>query len=148
VIALDTNILVYAADRAHRPWHDPARELVLSVGRSGRGVLALQALTEFCSVATRRRGLDPDAVWDYVDGLAKIFPVHPALFEDLVRARPAMRRHGLSYWDALLWTTVKRAGATVLLTQDFQDGRSLEGVAILDPFRSENRSRLSKLLDG
>jgi predicted nucleic acid-binding protein len=55
----------------------------------------------------------------------------------------AVGRHRLSFWDAMLWATAKRAGCRVLFTEDLQDGRRLEGVLFVDPFASENQ----KLVD-
>jgi predicted nucleic acid-binding protein len=55
----------------------------------------------------------------------------------------AVERHGLSFWDAMLWATANRAGRRVLLSQDFQDGRRLDGVLFVDPFAAANR----KLVD-
>lgn len=52
----------------------------------------------------------------------------------LPQALDAVARHGLSFWDAMLWSVVKEAGATVLLSEDLQDGRELGGVWFRDPF--------------
>ena len=46
---------------------------------------------------------------------------------------------GLSFWDAMLWATARRAGCSVLLSEDFQDGRRLDGVLFVDPFAPENQ---------
>ena len=55
----------------------------------------------------------------------------------LQQAIDAVARHNLSFWDAMLWSVVKDAGATVLLSEDFQDGRELGGVRFLNPFTAE-----------
>jgi predicted nucleic acid-binding protein len=57
---------------------------------------------------------------------------------DLDRALRAVEDHRLSLWDAMLWATAKRAGCTVLFSEDFQDGRRLEGLLFVDPFVPEN----------
>ncbi len=46
----------------------------------------------------------------------------------------AVLRHGLTFWDAMLWATAKAAGVTVLLSEDFQHDRVLEGVRFRNPF--------------
>ncbi len=43
-------------------------------------------------------------------------------------------QHGLPYWDALIWATAKLAGIPVVLSEDFQDGREIEGVTFQNPF--------------
>jgi predicted nucleic acid-binding protein len=39
-----------------------------------------------------------------------------------------------SYWDALLIATAAEAGCTLILTEDLQDGSTLSGVSIHNPF--------------
>jgi predicted nucleic acid-binding protein len=46
------------------------------------------------------------------------------------------RDHQISYWDAQLWATALRHGATVVLSEDFSDGQTIEGVTFKDPFAS------------
>ena len=53
------------------------------------------------------------------------------------------QRHGLSFWDAMLWATAKRAGCRMLFSEDLQDGRRLDGVLFVNPFAPANR----KLVD-
>jgi predicted nucleic acid-binding protein len=58
----------------------------------------------------------------------------------------ASRQHLLSTWDAMLWATVKAAGCRVLLTEDLQDGRDLEGVRFVNPFDSRNDAIVDLIL--
>ena len=39
-----------------------------------------------------------------------------------------------SYWDALLIATAAESGCTLILTEDLQDGFTLSGVEIHNPF--------------
>ncbi len=58
-------------------------------------------------------------------------PIDPALILD---AAALEDRAQLSFWDALIVEAARRAGATRLVTEDLQDGRRIEGIAIQDPF--------------
>jgi predicted nucleic acid-binding protein len=51
------------------------------------------------------------------------------------RALDAMPRHGLSFWDALIWAAAAENGLAVLYTEDFQDSRDIEGVLFVNSFR-------------
>lgn len=42
--------------------------------------------------------------------------------------------HKLAFWDAMLWATARDAGATILLSEDFQSNRLIEKVRIVNPF--------------
>jgi predicted nucleic acid-binding protein len=55
-----------------------------------------------------------------------------------LRALDGMPRHGFAFWDALIWAAARESGVSVIYTQDFQHGRDIEGVAIVDPFANGN----------
>ena len=65
-------------------------------------------------------------------------PVENATLPDLATAMRGVREHGLSFWDALLWATVRRTGVELLISEDFPDRRVIEGVRILNPFAARN----------
>ena len=60
-----------------------------------------------------------------------VVQIDPALILD---AAALEERAQLSFWDALIVEAARRAGATRLVTEDLQDGRRIEGIAIQDPF--------------
>jgi predicted nucleic acid-binding protein len=47
-----------------------------------------------------------------------------------------MERAQLSYWDSLILASAERLGCPILLSEDFQKGRSFEGVRAVNPFDS------------
>jgi predicted nucleic acid-binding protein len=52
----------------------------------------------------------------------------------LVDALDAVADHDWSFWNAMIWATAKRAGCRLLISEDGQDGRTLGGVTIVNPF--------------
>lgn len=42
--------------------------------------------------------------------------------------------HGIAFWDALIVAAAKRAGCRVLYSENLQDGRSVVGLEIVNPF--------------
>ena len=47
-----------------------------------------------------------------------------------------MPRHGLSFWDELIWSAAVENEVALIYTEDFQDGRVVEGVRFVKPFAS------------
>jgi predicted nucleic acid-binding protein len=43
----------------------------------------------------------------------------------------------INFWDALIVRSAKQAGCAVLYSEDMQGGRDIDGVRIVNPFRSE-----------
>ena len=52
----------------------------------------------------------------------------------------------ISFWDAMLWATARRAGCSAILSEDFQDGQVLQGVRFIDPFLRKNNAYVEALL--
>ena len=146
MISFDTNILVYAAVESTDERHTRAVALVERAIRSRRCTQTLQSLAEFCNATTRRAGLAPDDAAAIVAGWRRVVPVEAANLADLDHAMRAVREYRLSFWDALLWATARRAGVAVLVSEDFQDGRVIEGVRIANPFIAANEAVIGDAL--
>jgi predicted nucleic acid-binding protein len=144
-VAFDTNVLVYAVDRSEGDRHLIASLLIERALRQRRGMLILQTMVEFYSVTTGKLKGRPEDALRFLDRLRAVLAVRAAEERDLDRATRG-ERHGLSFWDALLWATADRIGGRYLLTEDFQDGRTLGGVTFVDPFKAENERLLAEIL--
>jgi predicted nucleic acid-binding protein len=142
--SLDANILVYAYDADAPAMNDKAAALVEALAVSGEAILTLQALAETVNVM-RRKKVDFPTQRARVARLRSLFPIVHAQDTDLDEALWAVERHKLSFWDAMLWATCRRAGCSVLFTEDFQDGRTLKGVRFVNPFLAKNARYLPKV---
>ena len=131
--SFDTNILYYALDDRSHEKHIFARDLV-GQADADRCVVPLQTLGELCNtVAKKRRDLLPQAERLAIV-LTRLHPTVGAIPADIPEALFVHREHGLQFWDAMLWATARRAGCTLLLSEDLQDGRVLGGVHFRNPF--------------
>ena len=145
-LCLDTNVFGYAIDATAGQRHATAVELVERALGSGETVLILQTLGEFYTMATRKLETSPDDARSFLAGLRAALPVYSATEPDLDKAMAGAQRHGLSFWDAMLWATADRVGVRHLLTEDFQDGRVLGGVMFINPFAAGNEALLAEIL--
>lgn len=125
---LDAKLLFYAIDNNNLSRHQQAIELIEQAAAHHDCIVALQAYCEFFAAATRKGAMPiPEATAQINDWQTLFTTVYPKP-GSLQQAVDAVARHNLSFWDAMLWSVVKDAGATVLLSEDFQDGRELGGV--------------------
>lgn len=141
--SLDSNILVYAVDR-----NADARRREVSLALMARAprrdcILTLQSLTEFFFATTRKQLLSPREASGFVGDWLEVFRVCPNAADDLLEAMRVLERHSISFWDAMLWATARRAGCAAILSEDFQDGRVLHGVRFINPFLSRNEARVA-----
>lgn len=146
-LTFDTNVLVYAADVDAGERHAWAADLVERATRVD-GVLTLQCLSEFFSVMTRRGKVPPKTAAELVGRLTAVFPVVSANEHCLIQAIGAVCSHRMAFWDAMLWAASREAGCRYLLSEDLQNGRTLEGVTFVNPFLSANQALIDKLLPG
>jgi predicted nucleic acid-binding protein len=147
--AVDTNILVYAAENGgDRLKHDIATGLLRGLAGSGRGLLPFQALSEFYAVALRKRQVLPQDATAFMTVLAEMLPVREAVLADVMDAARIHRDHGVAFWDGLIWSVARRGGARYVLSEDFQDGRDLEGVRFVNPFAPDNAELTARIAAG
>lgn len=109
----DTNILVYADDKAAPAKQRRALDLVAEHRRAGTGVVSLQVLQEYFVTVTRKLRVDPRIARRKVELLAE-FDVAAPEVADILAAIDLHRLHGFSFWDALVLRAAKQAGCRVV----------------------------------
>ncbi len=146
-IAVDTNILVYALDPQAQPpgRHEAAVSLLKRLHRADC-VIPGQVLGEFIAVAVRKCGMEREKAVSSARTLSTAFPVVFADHGCFKRAVELFQEHKLQFWDSLIYTTAERHGCTLLLSEDFQDGRRLGATLIINPFNAGNRVVLDAAL--
>ena len=129
----DTNIIIYADDRAASAKLRRALDLVAAHRRAGTGVVSLQVLQEYFVTVTRKLGIDPQIARRKVELLSE-FDVATIEVSDVLAAIDLHRLHSLSFWDALILRAAKQTGCSIVLSEDMQNGREIDGVRITNPF--------------
>jgi predicted nucleic acid-binding protein len=131
---LDTNVLLYSDDKSAPAKQRRSRDLVAEHRRARGGVVSLQVLQEYFVNVTRKLGVDPQIARRKVEILAEFDVAAPDL-GDILAAIDLHRLHGFSFWDALVLRSAKQSGCGVLLSEGFQDGREIDGIKVVNPFR-------------
>jgi predicted nucleic acid-binding protein len=129
----DTNILIYADDQATPAKRRRALKLVAEHRLSRTGVVSLQVLQEYFVTVTRKLGVDAAIARRKVELIAEFDVASPDVL-DILAAIDLHRLHGISFWDALIVRSAKQSGCGVLLSEDMQNAREIDGVEIVNPF--------------
>lgn len=134
---VDTNILLYAVDKADRKKHEAARALLHRLWEAQSGCLSVQVLQEFYVNATRKvsvplaSSVAAQTVADYGQWL-----VHTPGVEDVLASIAVQTTHQVSLWDALILNSASFLGASVVWSEDLNDGQLIGGVEIRSPFKA------------
>ena len=135
-IFLDTNVLVYAHDRSAGEKHEIARDTLLDLWESGKGILSTQVLQEFFTCVTRKitKPVGSASARQIIEDLLK-WTVIVNDGDSILAAIDFFNRYKLSFWDSMIVQAAVRGGADVLLSEDLSDGQTIHGVRISNPFR-------------
>jgi len=98
--------------------------------------VSTQILGEFFWTVTRRipDPLSPGDAAEQVQRHARTWQVLDVTWATVQLALRGVTDHQLPYWDALIWATARRAVIPVVMSEDFQDDREIEGVRFQNPF--------------
>lgn len=130
---VDTNVFVYRRHSEAGAKQVRAAAVVARLWRNGDGRTSLQVLQEYYNVATRKLLLPEKEIRLSVKRLFAWKPVTPDA-RTFDRAWTIEDRHRLSFWDALVVAAAQTADCTHLLTEDLQDGQTLDGLVVMNPF--------------
>ena len=130
---VDTNVVVYAADKSGPPPPKTriAREILLLPAIH----LSVQVLNEFTVVARnpKKLGLDANEEREWLQRLLT-YPVHDLTLECFLQAQKVHARHQTSHWDSLIVASAQLAGCGTLFSEDLQDGHDYDGITVKNPF--------------
>ena len=134
-VFVDTNVFIYAVDQADLRKQQAARDWRAELWKSRRGRTSFQVLQEFfVNVTQKALSSREDARAEVRDLLAwKPVPVNTITLEHGWKIQD---RYKLSFWDALIVAAAKQALCGYLLTEDLQAGQDIDGVMVVNPFRS------------
>ena len=143
-VAIDSNILIYAEVEPDSEKGVRSADLILRAARDG--VIAAQALGEFLRFVQRRF---PDSFEEAIRQAMlyqSVFITPPTTDATINTASELARGHRLQFWDCVICAASAQAGAKVLLTEDMQDGRTLDGLRLVNPFVAANARSIDDML--
>ena len=134
MIAFDTNVLIYACDKA-----DPHRQIVALdlITNAQDGVLLWQVACEFLSASRKlnKQGFTPTDAWDRLAEFRELLPLVLPTDGNLSRAKELHLVRKASLWDALIIAACVEAGVDIFYSEDLPGFDDVEGTRIVNPFK-------------
>ena len=132
-----TNVIVYAYDSSAGAKREQAMRLMNRLWETRTGILSVQVLQELFVTLTRKvaQPLPLSQARQLVSDLAT-WPVLAPDSADVLEAIDGTARWQISFWDAMLVTAARKAGANLIWSEDLNDGQQYDGVTVRNPFRA------------
>ena len=140
MIALDTNVLVYAEGVNGIERRTAALALLAQLPEAGV-FLPVQVLGELFNVLVRKDRRSGSNARSAILAWRDVYPLIPTSPTTMIAALDLAANHNFSIWDAAILAAAADAGCRLLLSEDMRDGFIWRGVTITNPFR-ENRAPL------
>jgi predicted nucleic acid-binding protein len=132
-VLIDTTVLItaYQANGDVR-----AKDALEDLAQRGDGCLSVQTFTEFARViGTRLAAPVPiSKVRETILQLEHVFGVLRPTSRTVTRALQGVEKHGLPFWDAMIWAVAHENGVSEILTADPPARAEIEGVRYRNPF--------------
>ena len=131
--AFDTNVLIYACDKADKERQKKAIALITSTVDS---VLLWQVACEFIAASRKlaKQGFTPQDAWSRLAEFASVSPLVTPAAVVLEKARDLHLRRGWSYWDSMIVGACLTAGVDRLYSEDLPGSSPPAPLVIINPF--------------
>src|SRR5262245_57297759 len=133
MIAIDTNVLIYACDQA-----DPRRQKIAIdlIANAQNGVLLWQVACEFLAASRKlhKQGFTAAHAWNRLDEFRDLLPLVLPSEGNLARAKALQLARGASFWDGLILAACVEASVKILYSEDLPGFQEFEGVRVINPF--------------
>lgn len=144
-IALDTNILAYAEGVNGTAMQQTALDLIGRLPQDDVG-LPVQVLGELFNVLTRKASRPRDTAREIILSWCDTFALLDTSATVMLAAADLATDHRLVIWDAVIISAAAEAGCRLLLSEDFHNGFTWNGVTVTNPFSPSRHPLLEALI--
>lgn len=134
MIAVDTNVLLYAQD-SREPVKQAKAEALIQTLQDG--VLLWQVACEYLAASRKLAplGYDFTDAWRDLEEVRQVWPLLLPGWSTLERANQLILRYSLSYWDAMIIAACLEAGVAKLYSEDFDAYSRIDSLELINPFK-------------
>lgn len=130
----DSNLLVYMEDASEPQKQNQARALFSACVASNSVFISTQCLQEFYNVTANKLKQDKLTIKKIIHNYSEHIPV--------IQVTPSLIEHAIdislktqfTFWDSLILSAASYAKCNILYSEDLNDGQTVEGITIKNPF--------------
>lgn len=143
-VFVDTNVLIYARDQREHEKRKRAQAWLEALADGRQLLTNLQVLNEFTRWLLLNEGSRALEVLRDEVGLLSSYGSDPLSATDMDRAWSVREALGYQWFDCLLIASASNAGCSHFLSEDMSHGARYGSLTIINPFRVDPVSFLSK----
>ena len=136
-VLVDTDVLIRAYQAGGGDERSgKAKDALEELAQRGNGYLSVQNLEEFSRAVQSRVGSPVPAakVRETIAQLEQVFDVLRPSSRTVGTALHGVEKHGLPFWDSMVWAVAHENGIDEVLTEDLPARPQIEGVRYRNPF--------------
>ena len=133
---LDTNIFAYVFDPTAPVKAKVSDSLIRKGVQTRKGVISYQVVQEFFSLAFKKFPRTMPAAEAQAYFISPLRPLLRVSFSQslVFQAISIRENHSIPWYDSLILAAAIESECKILYSEDFQHGRKVEGVKIVNPF--------------
>jgi predicted nucleic acid-binding protein len=143
-VALDSNVLIYAELEPESEKGTRSAALILRAARDG--VIPAQVLGQYLRFVQRRAPAAFEDAMRQASIYQAAFLTPPTTDAVINKASALARAHRMQLWHCVVCAASLDARAKVLMTEDMQDGRMIDGLRLINPFAAANAEAIETVL--
>jgi predicted nucleic acid-binding protein len=136
---VDTNIWLYRFIlNSSEPSAVQKQQIATKVTSEENLLVSTQLINEVCANLIRKAGFDNSQIQNLIEDFSEGCEILPVSLETLQYAAKLRSRYLLSFWDSLIVASAVLGQASILYSEDMQDGLIIENsLHIVNPFLHE-----------
>jgi predicted nucleic acid-binding protein len=137
---IDSNIWLYRfIINCSDPCAIPKQQIATRITNQDNLIISTQVVNEVCSNLIRKAGFNNSQIQNLLEQLGQGCEILPVFLETIKSAVILRHQYLLLFWDSLIVASAILGDASILYSEDMQDGLILENtLQIVNPFRGLN----------
>ncbi|TRU72094.1 MAG: PIN domain-containing protein [Microcystis viridis Mv_BB_P_19951000_S69] len=137
---IDSNIWLYRfIVNCSDPNAIPKQQIATNITNQGNLIISTQVVNEVCSNLIRKAGFNNLQSQNLLEELTQGCKILPVSLETLEYAVKLRDRYLISFWDSLIVASAVLGDATILYSEDMQDGLIINNsLQVINPFKDLN----------
>ena len=137
---IDSNIWLYRfIVNCSDPNAIPKQQIATNITNQENLMISTQVVNEVCSNLIRKAGFNNLQIQNLLEELTQGCEILPVSLETLEYAVKLRDRYLISFWDSLIVASAVLGDATILYSEDMQDGLIINNsLQVINPFKDLN----------